>query len=266
MQLLKKLVPAAVLVVSAWGVRAAEPVTFNTPGDWNRPGSFVQTEDGGLRIAASAKFRARNPIHLDPKKTYRFSLKVRTAPGSQPAGFYMLFEPVTEEGRTISMHNVTNIKGSEAKLAADTDPASDVVLVTPVNHRYWTAASGWRLCFDAADDLSDLPNFSVSPVFKSVEKLADGNVKVTLRSPVKIAAKAGTPVRIHAGGAYIYVGVMGKTPDGWTEMSGEVSGIKPGWSNKTFPIGTAMFFPAMLANWGTKNTAFEIKDVKVEEL
>ena len=266
MQLLKKLVPAAALAVSAWGVCAAEPVTLNTPGDWNRARDFAPTADGGLKVAVSAKIRARNPIHLDPKKKYRFSLKIRTAPGSQPAGFYMIFEPTTEEGRTISMHNVTNIRGSEAKLAADTDPGSDTVLVTPVNHRYWTAASGWRLCFDAADDLSDLPNYSVSPVFKKVAKLPDGNVQVTLRSPVKIAAKAGSPVRIHAGGAYIYVGVMGKTPAEWTEMSGEVGGIRPGWSNKTFPVGTAMFFPAILANWGSRDTAFEIKDVKVEEL
>lgn len=248
-------------------LHAGEVCTLNKPGDWRRPADFAPTKDGALKISVETRnLAAAKPVKVDPAKSYRFSLKARLAPGSQPTQVYFIAVPRDEEGRTIYMYNVTPIKGSEGTLAADCQKEDTFLMVKPASRRHWGMVRSWRVCLNAEDQYADLPNYHVTPNLAAIENAEDGVIKVTLRTKVNMAAKAGTPVRLHAGGSYLYVIDIKPTAQ-WTEYSGTIKGILPcGWKNTSFPVGTESFTPTLMANWGKEGCAFEIKDVKIEEL
>ena len=258
----------AVLALSLCAAAGAEELfTLNEPETWRSAKDFVKTEEGGLQISRAAMLHSKPSFQVNPKKKYKLTMKVRRAPGSPPSQFYAVFLPATDEGATIRMNQVTAIAKSEGTLVAEVKKGFTALQVKPENPRYWSPGSGRVVCFNAADDMSDLPNTSLSSGIAKVE-IKDGIAEVTLRSPMAFDVPEGTKVRIHAGGSYIYVIQAAPAPENWTEYSGEVSGIAPGWSNKHFPVGTASAAVSIMANWNVKagTTQVEIKDVKVEEL
>lgn len=250
----------------ALSLNAGVIAELNSPGNWRNTYAFNPASEGGLIVKGSNKYPAKNVLPFNPEKSYRFSLKIRRAPGSAPSQFYMIFEPATEEGRTIAMNHVATIRNSGGTLVEDAKAGSTSVKIKPDMARNWVVVGGWVVAFDAADDKSDLPNSKISPVMKKIDAGTDGTITVTFISPLRVDAKAGSRVRIHAGGSYIYVGQMRETPVEWTEISGTAKGISENWSNSSFPVGTSGIRPVILANWGAKDTAIEIKDVVVEEL
>ena len=263
---MKKILLLAAVLSSAFFCNA-ETFNFNQPSAWRQSRNFIPVDGGALLIKASARLSGLNAISVDPEKTYKFSFQIRKAPDSekQPA-VYLSCIPSNENGREISMQNVTPLKGSEATLVTDCAADSTEFIVKPDNHRYWSAVKSWRVCFNAAKDYSDLPNYDVTNNISKIEKLADGTVKVTLRGKAGVAAKAGTAVRITQGGAYMYLATV-KPEAEWQTVTATVKGVNTdGWKNNVFPVGTAAFVPALLANWGTNGSAFEIKDFKIEEL
>lgn len=246
---------------------AAETFNFNKASAWRNSKNFIPVEGGALQIKVSARLSGLNAISVDPEKTYKFSFQIRRAPNSkkEPA-VYLSCIPRNETGREIYMHNVTPLTGSEATLVTDCTKDSTEFTVKPVNSRYWASVKSWRVCFNAAKDYSDIPNFAVTNNIQKVEKLADGTVKVTLRGKAGVAAKAGTAVRITQGGAYMYLKTI-KPKAEWETITATVKGVNDlGWRNNIFPAGTAAFAPSLLANWGTGGASFEIKDFKIEEL
>lgn len=263
---MKKILLLAVLLSCAFFCKA-ETFNFTQSSAWRQSRNFIPAEGGALLIKASARLSGLNAISVDPEKTYKFSFQIRKAPDSekQPA-VYLSCIPSNENGREIAMQHVTPLKGSEATLVTDCTADSTEFIVKPDNHRYWSAVKSWRVCFNAAKDYSDLPNYAVTNNINKIEKLEDGTVKVTLRGKAGVAAKAGTPVRITQGGAYMYLATI-KPGAEWQTVTATVKGINSdGWKNNVFPTGTAAFVPALLANWGTNGSAFEIKDFKIEEL
>ncbi len=245
-------------------INASEVLTPNTPEDWNRIQWITKTDDG-LKVEKSGTLRTKNAVHFNPTKSYKLTMKVRRAPGSQPSAFYAIFMPSTDDGRNIAMHNACAIAKSEGELAAEAKAGDTVVKVKAVSPRHWSASGGRYICFNAKDDLSDLPNYQLSSKFAKTVNV-NGVIEVTLRSALQAAYPAGTKVRIHAGGSFIYVVQVNKTPENWTEYSGVVKGINANWTNHNFPIGTASFHLGCMTNWGSKGTAVEFKDVKIEEL
>ena len=262
----KSMLAALALGVCA-AVGAEELFTLNEPEAWRSVKDFVKTEDG-LQIARAAMLHSKPNFQVNPKKKYKLTMKVRRAPGSPPSHFYAVFLPATDEGATIRMNQVTAVAKSEGTLVAEVKKGFTTLQIKPENPRYWSAGSGRVVCFNAADDMSDLPNTALSDGIAKVE-VKDGIAEVTLRRPMRFDVPAGTKVRIHVGGAYIYVIQAAPVPENWTEYSGEVSGIAPGWSNKHFPVGTASAAVSIMANWNVPSgtaTQVQIKDVKVEEL
>lgn len=257
---------SAVALAAASFALKAETYKFDTPNAWRRSKEFKLTADGALQTKFSGKVDVGTSIPVDPEKSYKISLKIRLAAGSKPSQVYLLAMPSSEEGRAIYMYNVTPVKGSEGVLAADCKKADTFILVKPKSRRHWSPIRSWKVNFNSAEDFSDLPNFEVSGNLDKIEDTADGNIKVSFRGKADVDAKAGTPVRLTQGGAYMYIGAL-KPTEQWTEISGTVKGISAeGWSNNVFPVGTAAFTPSLLANWGTKGSVIEIKDFKVEEL
>ena len=253
------------LAASAFTIKA-ETYKFDTPNSWRRSKEFKLTADGALQTQYSGKVDVSSSILVDPEKSYKISLKIRLAAGSKPSLVYLLTMPSSEEGRAIYMYNVTPVKGSDGVLAADCKKTDTFIMVKPNSRRHWAPIRSWRVNFNSAEDFSDLPNFETSSQLDKIEDAADGNIKVSFRGKAEVDAKAGTPVRLTQGGAYMYVG-SSKPTEQWTEISGTVKGISSdGWSNTVFPVGTAAFTPSLLANWGTKGSVIEIKDFKVEEL
>ena len=263
---MKKTLSFAILATASLFCNA-EVFNYDQPSHWRRSKDFIPQNNNILQIKASAHLSARRTIPVDPEKNYKITFQIRRAPGSPKApAVYLSAIPYSEEGIAINMHNVTPLKGSDAVLVNDCTKDSTELLVKPENHRYWASIKSWRVCFNSAKDFSDLPNFAVTNNISKVEKLADGNVKVTLRGKAGVEGKAGIPVRITQGGAYMYIASLKPTEE-WQTVTASVKGIKEqGWANNIFPAGTASFAPALLANWGTSGSVFEIRDFKIEEL
>ena len=236
--------------------------------DWRKPALFTAVDDGALRVSMSAKLPAKSAFPVRASKRYRCTLKLRRAPGSGPSAFYLIFDATMDDGRPIRMVNVTAIRRTQATVVSAVAKGATTLTVRPALERTWSATYGGCVCFHAREDFSDLPNYAVSPKMKSVAQNPDGTVLVTLGGPLGFDVPAGTPARIHATGSNLYVIQVPQVPVEWTEYSGEVQGVLtvPDWTNKSFPLKTAWAAPAILANWGAKGTAIEIKDLRIEEL
>lgn len=154
---------------------------------------------------------------IDPDKSYLLSVRVKGL-GDSPTVAYLGVAPHDAEGRYIDSHNV-NVIGSLTELAAACEPTDTVLKIRD--------CSSWRkgstvVAFDAKEDRSDLPNFNVSPSIKDIEE-KDGFFEVTLVNPVGAAYQAGTKVRQHARGGFVYA-KYGEVPNAWTTWEGTLKG------------------------------------------
>ena len=269
-----KTLSAVLLFVAAWAFAETPEAPkvlqrLTRPVDWYKSAAFTPVEEGALRVSQSAKLSGKLAFPVRASKRYRVTLKLRRAPGSAPSAFYLVFDTSADDGRAIRMANVTAIRRTYATVLAAVPKGATEFEVKPAIDRTWGATYGGCVAFFVKEDFSDIPNYSVSPKMKAVAPgAAPGTVKVTLSRPLDFEVPAGTLARIHATGALLYVIQVPQTPEQWTEYSGEVKGVLtvPDWNYKNFPIKTAWATPAILANWGAKNTAIEIKDLRIEEL
>ena len=245
-------------------VSGTEIYKFDTPDTWKKAKFFKKSGDA-LSITGTHLLYSKNVIAINPTKTYTYSITIRQASGSSPSSVHFGFIPYDDEEHRIRMAHVTYIKGTSGTLVEDVKPSDLVIKIKPAKAKNWIVAGGWVICFKAKDDYSDLPNKNISPVMKSIVN-KNGILEITLRSKCKQKFPAGTKVRIHAKGGYIYTGSLAKAPEKWKTFSGTVKGILPhGWNNKSWPYTTACARPMILANWNNKKGIIEIKDIKVEE-
>lgn len=201
------------------------------------------------------------PIKLDPAAKYTLTVTVKKDGSAKAFAYHCGFYCYDKAGRMIVCQNISSSKPSFTSLAKDVKPGDKTVTVKD--------GSKWRkgglVAFNAKQDYSDLPNREVVGQITKIEKQGDVWV-ITLSSPVKKAYAAGTDVREHFYGGYVYAVAGGKLTDDWKTVTGSISGVNPpenGGYFKKFWTSTVSIRPMILLNWnwGDRTGSTQIKDV-----
>ena len=194
----------------------------------------------------------KNFIPVDPKKTYVLTSYMRSLDPKQPASGYMGLYMFDKNKKLIAYNQVAVIKGTESELVVPAAKGSKEIIIK--KNPKCLKLKHWAVAFNAKDKYADLPSYDLSP--RGKEMKVDGDkIKLTLRSPLKKAYKAGTKVRMHSPwGAPFYWGAQGWMPGEWKKFTVTMTGIAPyGVSNKKFWKGTKYVKPFIwFGNWNRK--------------
>jgi hypothetical protein len=190
----------------------------------------------------------KETFKIDMEKSYVISVWVKAA--GEPSFCWLGIAPCDAKRQYIQSHYVANVKGSLTELVAACKSGDTVVKIKDgskwINQQYRVIA------FGAKDDESDLPNRDVSSGIKNIEQ-KDGVYEVTLLKPLKKDYPAGTKVREHTMGGYVYA-KKGRVPGEWTKWQGTVKGssLRKGETGRLI----------LLCNWGKDKD----KDILFDEL
>ena len=219
------------------------------------------TFNGDIMTFKGAGSLVFKPIKLDPTAKYTLTVTLRKDGKEKAFAYHCGFYCFDKTGRMITCDNISSSKQSFTSLVKDVKVGDKTVTVKD--------GSKWKksgfVAFNAKQDYSDLPNRTTVGNITKVEKQGDAWV-ITLDKPVKKAYAAGTNVRNHFPGGYVYSTAGGKLTDDWKTVSGTISGVNPpetGGYFKKFWTTTVTIRPMILLNWnwGDRTGSTQIKDV-----
>ena len=212
-------------------------VTEPEKGGWIKPAQFTR----GIHNNAEL-------LEINPSKKYRLDAEIRHIEGKPAAyiGIRMLTEPgwkviTTPSVRIIrpALSTITNIDGNK------------ITFDKPVPG----AAKGLFLAFNAMPNLSDLPNFNYSAI-RAIE-----GCTVTV-AKVPDGVKAGSKVRLHGPGGYLYAKKVGTNGE-WNKYSITLNGIASSFSANSFWKGTRYAGMVLIVNG---EGAVEVRNAKIIEV
>lgn len=257
--MMKFMLGAAVL--AAAGSLAAQEFTFNKAADWKKS-KLVSDGDGVLEIKSQAMMTSGQKFDVDPEKTYtvKFSVCAPDAVAKKLPWVLGGFAVYDKTGRPISCIQDCVVAKTLTEVTADAKKGDSVLMVKDGSKFKKSAACG--VVVGAKEDLSDLPNRNiVASGIKNIEQKGDAWEITTIRPLVK-DVKAGTSVRLHSAGGYIYTAGSKLVGKNWVTMSGNIKGMRPGsWNGAVWPAGAAKAEFIILANWNGQKTPVQIKDV-----
>lgn len=174
-------------------------------------------------MKAGQRFISRDAFKVAPDKKYILSGEFRLAGAKNPRPFYFGFLPMTASGQRIDAANVRQVPGAGlAEIAENASPGANEVILKKAPA--WPAGKkNYLLAFNAREDGGDLPNFDIV-LLKNIRHSGDRTV-VTLASPLRNKAAAGSRVRLHAyGNSFLYAAAAGgkKLSDQWQKFSGTI--------------------------------------------
>lgn len=257
--IVKMMLGAAFL--SACGVIAAQETTFNTAADWSK-NSALSEADGILTVKKKTAIATKR-FDIDPSKRIKVKLSVRSQNAeneNDKSLVYFGFSVFDQNGRLISCTNSRVASGTLTEVAEDAAKGSTVLKVKDASKfkkKYMTIVAGAR------EDLSDLPNRNI--VGKPKEIARNGDVwEITLMKPLARDVKAGTAVREHFDGGFLYTGGVKLIGSEWTAMSGAITGVKNGsWQGNVWPAGAAKAQLIILVNYKNKPLETQFKDISM---
>lgn len=261
----KMLIASALLAV---GSLYAQDIELNTAESWGSPKNVKSVDGGVLEVDGRTVLLSATTFKIDPAKIYKISGELRQAAGEKIIS-YIGFTILDEKKRNMTAFNFNVVVGTDTELVEDVK-STDTILKIKDGTKWIKRAVHYRVALNTADDYSDLPNFSyINQEIKDVQK--DGDVwVVTLNKPAGKEAKAGSKIRLHGGGGYVYSGGVHNISagDDWKKFSGSIKGHgKYGFSAyKAWPPGAAYAQVIILANYNSSSPSdvLQLKDVKVE--
>lgn len=239
---------AAAAVFGAFGAAVTE---LPEKGDWKNDEALT-AKPGDVLEYTGKEIHTTEKIKIDPAKITKVSCDFRILePDAKPI-LLIGFWAWDKNNRQITPRNIQTLTGTNTELVQPCGKSDTSVKVKDGT----SIKPGTVMAFNAADDLSDLPNFNVSSgTVKAVEKEADGFL-VTFNSIVNQEFPAGTKVRMHQpSGGYMYI--LAATP------SGEFKTYSGTFQGKQWWPGTATVEPVILL---TKKCKSEFKNFKIEVL
>ena len=255
------LVGAAALFAA--GVLSAQEVkTFNKAADWGKNAAVTDGEDC-LKVSRKAMLIGPK-FKIDPNKSYtlKFSVCAQNIQGKDYSWCLAGFDVYGKNGRTISCVNVNPVPGTLTEVAADAAKGSQTLTVKDGSK--FRKGSYLSLYSGAKADLSDLPNYNVIAIgIKDVQKKDDA-WEITLRGKLISNVKAGTMIRQHSAGGYLYTAGARNVTDKWGVMQGKVKGFsKSGWAGNKWPVGAESARFIILVNWSNKKLETQLKDISM---
>ena len=237
---------AAALIAGA--LSAQEPVVQDfvaNPALWQQKAPYIQKTDDGLLIKGRAMLTtAKFTVDLEKEYTVQVEASAKQ-PDGKSSWILVGYDVFNKDGKQITSSHVGVLKDTLTSVVEDAPKGATVIKLKDAS-KYRKAAA--VLAFDAKEDFSDLPNFDISPAVKDIAK-KDDVWEITLSSPLKKDIKAGTAVREHGMGGYLYVATPNVKADP-VSRTGTVKGIsKSGWLGSQWPAGTATARFLILVNW-----------------
>lgn len=251
----------AVLCTSSVSLFAGEIMEFPEKADW-RDSKNLKTLPGDVLEFSKGMAFSTEAIKVQVGKNTILSGEFRcTEPGKKVRVFFA-FNPLDAQKKVISAYHVNNIANSDTVLAA---PAKrgDLFIKVKDGSKF---TRGTKAAFNTKEDFSDLPNRELSNGnFKSAEKNPDGTWTIHLSLPLHKDFPAGTKVRAHAGGGYIYTSICDLADTNWKSLKGTVKGmVKRGMGGKNWAPGSAYANIVIFSNGKApvqfRNIKCEIKD------
>ena len=168
-----------------------------------------------------------------------------------------------EDGKQIDSTMTSIVAQTDTELVAPAKKGDTVIKVKDGSK--WKVRSWSGFVYNSDPSLSDLPNrnYLACPL-KEMKQEGDAWT-LTFSRPLKVDLPAGTKVRQHSGGGYMYTGKYGQLTGDWKTFTGSAKGLlKAGFNYAKFAPGTARVSVLMLVNWGNKIATAEIKDISLE--
>lgn len=239
---------------------------LDKPSDWvaNSKVKWVGAKKDIMEVTGSAMLISTKKFDIDPKKLIELEADVKMISG-KPGTTYFGFRVIDKQGRYIPASAVNAVPGSETVLAKAVKPG-DTVITIKANPK-WKKTSIAYAVINVKKDLSDLPNYSFIGNNLTDVKQEGDNMVLTFKKGFKLAAPAGTSVRLHYEGGYMYAGgykYIG-ADSGKVEFKGKVTGqLKSGMASHGWAPGTVKAEIIFLVNWGSAGSVTQISDVEME--
>lgn len=238
------------------------------PSDWiPLPKQVLSVNDGVLTATGSVRLFS-NAYPVDSSKTYTISAEIRQTAG-MPRNVYVGFVPLDAKGDPISFAKVSVKKGTETALSRSVKKGDKEIWIK-VNKKWDPMSSivgrSDVIAWNVKDDFSDLPNSNISYCGIADVETVGNEMKVTLVRPFSASVPAGTKIRCHNDGGFMYsagYGVPGRNE--FKRFEGSAKGmLEVGYSAKSWPKGTKKCHILLLLNWGgQKNGKTEFRNVKL---
>lgn len=222
--------------------------------------------DGAIVVNGRAMLVSKDLIKIDPAKSYELSGMFKNGEG-KPSMVCFGFSLFDKDKKPINYTAVGIVPGTDTELAADVSATDTVVKIK--DGTKWKPLGHALVAFETDPSFSDLPNRKLSSLgIAKVEKNGE-NYEMTLKKPVGKAFPAGTKVREHIAGGYMYTGgFAANAPADWKNFTGTAGGSgKPGIpGNNAWWTGAEYARILILANWNAKETTqLLIKNVTLTE-
>ena len=249
--------------VAAVGTLVAQDISLNKAADWNK-NPAIKDGDGSL-VVSKRVMMSGALFEVDPAKTYTIKCSTMAADikGNDKSWVLLGFQVYDKDNKQIFCEHVNAFPNAISEVAEDAAKGAKTLKVKDAS-KFRKLASA-ILVRDAKEDFSDLPNRKIigRGGIESITK--QGDVwEITLVKPLLADVKAGTVVREHGGGGYLYTGGTKYVGDKWITMTGTITGTsKFGWGSKGWPVGTVKARPMILVNWSNKDLTTLFKDVSV---
>lgn len=262
---MNKLFLSVVSAALLCGSLCADEIEFKLekPADWNKNSSvkWVGPEKDVMEVKGSAFLSSSKLFDVNVNKKYKLEVDGKVISGG-PAWIYVGFQPYTKDGRAIPCEAVNLRVGSETTVLMAAKKGSTKLILK--NNPAWKTPGIVAVALNAKKNYADLPNFNF--LLCKACKIVNGNVEVTLKAPLKADIAAGTPVRGHCSGGYMYAAGFKKLANGQSfEFKGTVKGaVKTGMGRRAWAPGAAKARVIILVNWGNRNAVAQIKDVELE--
>lgn len=262
MKLISKLA-VAVLSVSGALLCAAEVTNYSVKDISRILGKNVTFKENSVVCNGQSMLVGKKIIEIDPAKKYTFKF---TAVGNAEkstrlfAGFAML----DAQGRSTEAQHWQGYQDTLTEVAAPAKKGDTVLKVK--NGAKWRKGNYFTIACNAKADLSDIPNGSnIAENITDVKKVGDV-WEITVKRPLRSDVAAGTLIRQHARGGYLYIAPIKTVPkNGQIEVKGSLKGIAktPVFRAPTWPVNAKKARWIILADWTGAKADVEIKDISI---
>ena len=260
---------AFVLMMSI-AATAAETIKLNNAEIWSQTQEIktrVTFTEDGLSVNENGRlsFVSAKKFDVDLTKSYTISTTVKNL-GGEDTMVYLGFSPIDAKGIPIACAAVNHRANSFTSLVKDAKKGDNFLILKDAS-AWNTTSTTTAVALDAKEDFSDMPNnFRLYPVTK-IEKLEDGTWRVETRQKLNRDLPAGTNVRQHNAGGYLYTGGAVKLKPGEERvMKGTIKGLdQPGSYNpRKWPVGTVKTQVVLLSNHSHKKCPMQFTNFKID--
>lgn len=259
---------AAAAVMSGALLYGAEVIKFPAKDAFSKSlvmkGVTVTFNEDNILCSGKAMLTSKKAIDIDPAKKYTLKL---TAIGNDkvPTTIYVGFAMRNAKDQATDAIHWQGFANTLTEVVAEAPKGAKAIKVKDGSK--WRKFPHCVIMANAKADNSDVPNYNwVANNIVSAKQ--DGDVwTLELKAPLKRTLKAGTIIRQHYRGGYIYINSPKNIPaNGKVEIKGTIGGIAKdigSFSSLRWPINAKKARLIILADWRGNKGAVTIKDVSV---